>query len=190
MVQKNQTQTNPIPSSKFIPWNPRETFRNIRKKIAMRKVSITFVSICSQMFFSISCASLLPPERRVYPNNPVKLPEGMDIHTWMDGKINQFPKRLWTRGMSDSEYKFTYFRKEHTSFGSYIACTAIVKAVEKRKLEIYNMVSTVNYADYTKGYMRKGGDLGPMNEMERSEILIPCMEEFLSGSEVKERKDL
>lgn len=166
---------------RFMPW----------KVDCSSRTLFHFVLIFICLFsFGIGCASLLPPERRVYPKNPVLMPEGMDIHTWMDSKKNQFPKRLWTRGISDSEYKITYFRKEHTSFGSYIACTAIVKAIEKRKLEIYNMISTVNYADYTRGYMRKGGDLGPMNEIERSEILIPCVDEFLSVSEVKDMNDL
>lgn len=134
----------------------------------------------------IGCASLLPPERRVYPKNPVQLPEGLDIHQWMELKKKQYAERLWYRQINELEYKVSYFRKEHTPFGSYIACTGLVKGLGLRQIEIYNLISTVNYADYTKGYMRKGGDLGPMDEKERSEILIPCIEEFLTQPKTKD----
>ncbi|MCW7473620.1 hypothetical protein [Leptospira levettii] len=138
------------------------------------------------VFITISCASLLPTERRLYANNPVTLPKDMDIHDWIDVKTKQYPNRLKTLVISDSEYKITYYRKEHTSLGSYVACSALVKSIEPRKLEIYNMISIVNYADYSKAYMRKSGDLGPMNEKERTDILLPCIEEFLIPPQSKE----
>ncbi|PKA12784.1 hypothetical protein CH372_07790 [Leptospira meyeri] len=135
--------------------------------------------------FLINCASLLPEERRVYQNNPVKLPDGMNIHQWMEAKKNQFPNRFWSRQIGEDEYKLTFYRKELTPLGSYISCTAMVRNKTTKFVELYNLVSVVNYADYTK-VMRKGGDLGPMNEKERTEILLPCIEEFLEPSLIKE----
>ncbi|MCW7505052.1 hypothetical protein [Leptospira paudalimensis] len=148
----------------------------------IRSIFILFIFV----FLSISCASLLPTERRVYPRNPITFPESMNIHDWIDTKTKQYPNRLKILVISDSEYKITYYRKEHTSLGSYVACSALVKTIEPRKLEIYNMISIVNYADYSKGYMRKSGDLGPMNEKERTDILLPCIEEFLIPPQSKE----
>lgn len=121
----------------------------------------------------------------MYPNNPVTLPEGMDIHKWMESKKKQYQERFWFRQFSESEYKFSYYRKNHTSLGSYISCTSMVRSKTVKLVEFYNLISIVNYADYTKG-MRKGGDLGPMNEKEKTEILFPCIEEFLELPLTKE----
>ncbi|TGM73138.1 hypothetical protein EHR01_18210 [Leptospira mtsangambouensis] len=137
------------------------------------------------VFLSVGCASLLPPERRVYPKNPVTLPEGMDIHQWIETKKNQYLERFWSDQVGESEYKFNYIRKNLTSFGSYVSCSAMIRNSSLKQLELYNLVSMVNYADYTK-FMRKGGDLGPMNEKERTEILLPCIEEFLEPPQPKE----
>ncbi|WP_232373672.1 hypothetical protein [Leptospira chreensis] len=121
----------------------------------------------------------------MYPKNPVTLPEGMDIHQWMDAKEKQFQERFGSRQIGEEEYKFNFFRKNLTSFGSYISCTAMVRNSTAKQVELYNLVSMVNYADYTK-FMRKGGDLGPMSEKERTEILLPCIEEFLESPQTKE----
>ncbi|WP_244288319.1 hypothetical protein [Leptospira congkakensis] len=134
----------------------------------------------------LGCASLLPPERRVYPNNPVLLPKDIDIHQWMETKLKQHPKRLGSRQMNQGEYKFTYFRKEFTSLGSYRACTGLIRSVNPEQIELYNLISMINHGNYTTNKRSKGGDLGPMNEKERTEILLPCIEEFLEPPGSKE----
>ncbi|XDD54856.1 hypothetical protein AB3N62_03365 [Leptospira sp. WS4.C2] len=121
----------------------------------------------------------------MYPKNPLTLPEGMDIHQWMDSKKEQYQERLWSSQIGRDEYRITYFRKELTHLGSYISCTALARDIHFHQVELYNLISTVNYADYTRKYMRKGGDLGPMNEKEMKEILLPCMEEFLEPTQGK-----
>lgn len=136
-------------------------------------------------FFSVGCVSLLPVEQRMYPMNPIILPERMDIHQWMESKKNQYQERFWFRQINESDYKFSYYRKNLTSLGSYVSCTAMVRSKTTKSVELYNLISIVNYADYTKS-MRKGGDLGPMNEKERAEILLPCIEEFLETPQTKD----
>lgn len=137
-------------------------------------------------FLLIGCASLLPPERRIYPKNPVTLPEGMDIHQWMDAKEKQFPNRLGASQIANDEYKFTYFRKEFTALGSFRACTGLIRSINPKQVEFYNLVSMINHGDYTINRRSKGGDLGPMSEKERTEILLPCIEEFLESPQTKE----
>ncbi|TGL45255.1 hypothetical protein EHQ49_05235 [Leptospira perdikensis] len=136
-------------------------------------------------FLFVGCASLLPEERRMYPHNPVSLPNGMNIHNWINAKETQFNERFGSKQIGEAEYKFNFYRKELTSIGSYISCTAMVRSKTATPVELYNLVSMVNYADYTK-FMRKGGDLGPMSEKESTEILLPCMEEFLEPPKTKE----
>lgn len=138
------------------------------------------------VFLSISCASLLPPERRVYPKNPVKLPDGMDIHDWMETKKKQFPDRLRNYSPYANSYKMMFYRKQFTKFGSYISCGAYLRQTGKNAVELIEMVSNVNYADYSISQIPKGGELGPMNEKERTEILLPCIEEFLTPPQTKE----
>ncbi|TGM02503.1 hypothetical protein EHQ79_08315 [Leptospira jelokensis] len=121
----------------------------------------------------------MPPERRVYSKNPVQLPEGLDIHQWMYEKNKQFSVRLSSHQIGKEEYKFTYFRKELTKLGSFISCTGIIRAKDIKTVELLNLVSMINHGDYTINMRSKGGDLGPMNERDRIEILIPCIEEFL-----------
>lgn len=133
----------------------------------------------SILLLSVQCASLLPPERRVYPKNPVKLPEGMDIHNWMEAKKNQFPGRLRHYSPYDHTYKIMFYRKQFTKIGSFISCGAFLRPVGKHTIEILEMVSNVNYEDYSLSTIPKRGVLGPMNETERTEILLPCIEEFL-----------
>lgn len=151
--------------------------------------SFRFVFSISFLLFStfllVGCASLLPPERRVYPKNPLTLPEGMDIHQWMDSKLEQHPKRLGSSQLTSDEYKFTYFRKEFTALGSFRACTGLVRSINPKQVEFYNLVSMINHGDYTINRRSKGGDLGPMNEKEMKEILLPCMEEFLEPTQGK-----
>lgn len=110
----------------------------------------------------------------------------MDIHQWMETKKNQYPDRFWSAEIGEGEYKFNYIRKKLTSFGSYISCSAVIRKSALNQLELYNLISKVNYADYNKGFIGKGGDLGPMNEKERTEILLPCIEEFLEPTQTKE----
>ncbi|TGM38116.1 hypothetical protein [Leptospira biflexa] len=133
-----------------------------------------------------SCVSLLPSERRVYPKNPVKLPAGMDIHDWMETKKKQFPDRLRNYSPYENSYKIMFYRKEFTRLGSYISCGAYVRQTDKHAVELIEMVSNVNYADYSISNIPKGGELGPMNEKERTEILLPCIEEFLTPPQLKE----
>lgn len=121
----------------------------------------------------------------MYPNNPVTLPEGMDIHKWMESKKKQHPIRLGSSQLTSDEYKFTYFRKEFTALGSFRACTGLVRSINPKQVEFYNLVSMINHGDYTINRRSKGGDLGPMNEKEMKEILLPCMEEFLETAEGK-----
>ncbi|XDD47145.1 hypothetical protein AB3N60_03400 [Leptospira sp. WS39.C2] len=136
------------------------------------------------MFFSLTvgCASLLPPERRVYPKNPIPLPNGMDIHDWMDTKKKQFPDHLRSNSPYGKVYKIMYFRKEKTFLGSYISCSAYIRQIDTKSIELVELATLINYSDYTKsiGRYNKGGDLGPMSEKERTEILLPCIEEFLT----------
>jgi hypothetical protein len=130
-------------------------------------------------FISINCASLLPPEQRVYPQNPVSLTEELTVIQWLEKNQNQNPGRFWWTMIGEKEYKFTYIRREPNSLGSFIACSSLVKSIPPNSMDLYNLVSMVNYADYTKSRKGRGGDLGPMSEMEKSEILLPCIEELL-----------
>lgn len=157
-----------------------------RTKSRFRFVSLLRFTFLIFVFLLIGCASLLPEERRVYPNNPLTLPKDMDIHQWMESKKNQYQDRLWSRQIGEGEYKFSYFRKEFTRIGSYTVCTALMRSVNIKQIEIYNLIFSVNYADYNKRFIGKGGDLGPMSEKERTEILLPCIEEFLESPQTKE----
>lgn len=155
---------------RFIPW----------KVDCSSRTLFYFVLIFICLFsFGISCASLLPPERRVYPKNPVLLPDGMDIHQWMETKMNQFPGRLRHYSPYDHTYKIMFYRKQFTNTGSFVSCGAFIRPMGKHTIEILEMVSNVNYEDYTVSTIPKRGVLGPMNEVERTEILLPCIEEFL-----------
>ena len=138
--------------------------------------------VCISTFLSVSCASLLPPERRVYPKNPIQLPEGMDIHRWMEFKKKQFPDHLQSHSPYGVVYKIRYFRQKKTNFGSFISCSAYIRQMQGNTIELIELGSLVNYSDYHKSVSRfnKGGDIGPMNETERTEILLPCIEEFLN----------
>ncbi|EMY63407.1 hypothetical protein LEP1GSC203_2599 [Leptospira terpstrae serovar Hualin str. LT 11-33 = ATCC 700639] len=127
----------------------------------------------------------MPPERRVYPKNPVTLPEGMDIHKWMETKKQQFPNRLRSYSPYSNAYKILFYRKVYTPIGSFISCGAYFRQINQNAIEIIEMVSNVNYADYEKSIIPRGGDLGPMNEKEMKEILLPCMEEFLEPAQGK-----
>lgn len=136
--------------------------------------------------FSNSCASLLPKERRVYPKNPIHLPAGMDIHGWVQTKKEQYPNRLRVYDLDSNSYKIQYFRRELTSIGSFISCAAYLRQTNTKSIEMLEMISNVNYADYHKSIIPRGGELGPMNERERTEILLPCIEEFLIAPQSKE----
>lgn len=140
------------------------------------------IGFLSFVFLVLQCVSLLPPERRMYPKNPVPLPKGMNIHDWMDTKKKQFPENLKSHTPYGVVYKIMYFRKQKTSFGSYISCSAYIRQIQGNSIELIELGSLVNYSDYHKSVSRfnKGGDIGPMNETERTEILLPCIEEFLS----------
>lgn len=153
----------------------------MRQRLSRFKIGSYGLLVCISTFFSVSCASLLPPERRVYPKNPVTLPKGMDIHDWMDTKKKQFPNHLLSDSPYAAVYKIVFFRKEKTFLGSYISCSAYLRQTKGNAIEIVEMASMINYADYTKSLSRfnKGGDLGPMSEKERTEVLLPCIEEFL-----------
>lgn len=135
----------------------------------------------SILLLSVQCASLLPPEKRMYPKNPVKLPEGMDIHDWMAFKKKQFPNHLLSDSPYGVIYKILFFRKKKTYLGSYISCTAYVRQIKENAIELIELAFMINYSDPTKPISRynKGGELGPMNEKDRTEILLPCIEEFL-----------
>ncbi|WP_244310440.1 hypothetical protein [Leptospira noumeaensis] len=122
----------------------------------------------------------------MYPNNPVTLPKGMDIHKWMNAKLNQYPNRLGSSQINYEEYKFTYFRRESTTLGSFRACTGLIRGLNSEQVELYNLVSMINHGDYTINRRSKGGDLGPMSEKERNEVLLPCIEEFLEPPRSKE----
>lgn len=141
-----------------------------------------FTFLCF-LFFILDCASLLPPERRVYPKNPVPLPKGMNIQDWMETKKNQYPENLKSHTPYGVVYKIMYFRKQKTNFGSYISCSAYIRQVKDDAIELIELASLINHSDYHKSVSRfnKGGDLGPMTEEERSEILLPCIEEFLES---------
>lgn len=147
-------------------------------------MSIKYTKIILLMYFlslfAVGCVSLLPPERRVYPKNPIQLSENLNIEEWLNAKAENSPKRFWWKQIDESQFKFTYIRKELNPNGSHIACSALIRNKSTNNLELYNLIFTVNYADYTKNFIGKRGDLGPLNEKERIEILIPCIEEFLS----------
>ncbi|MGE8721563.1 hypothetical protein ACO2KH_09535 [Leptospira terpstrae] len=115
----------------------------------------------------------------MYPNHPVTLPEGMDIDGWILAKKEQYPQRLRSYSPYPDSYKILYYRKKNTSLGSFISCGAYLRQTKTAQIEIIEMVSNVNYADYEKSVIPRGGELGPMNEKERTEILLPCIEEFL-----------
>lgn len=159
-----------------------------RTNSSFRIVSLLGLFFFISVFLSLGCASLLPEERRVYPKNPIPLPKGMDIHDWMNSKQKQFPNHLQSYTPYSSVYKIVYYRKKNTSIGSYISCGAYLRQNDTYAIEIFQMISMINYSDYTKslGRYNKGGDLGPMSEKERTEILLPCMEEFLEPPQTKE----
>lgn len=129
----------------------------------------------------VQCASLLPPEERIYPGNPVLLPKGKQTKEWLESIKEKNPKRFWWRKIDEYSFKFTYVRRDLRPNGSHIACTAVVEN-KGRSIDLYEMAFVVNYADYTKS-MRKGGDLGPLNQAEKKEILYPCIEEVLESGE-------
>ncbi|TGK85581.1 hypothetical protein EHQ23_13140 [Leptospira bourretii] len=142
--------------------------------------------LCISVFLLIGCASLLPPEKRVYPKNPVTLPKGMDIHQWIETKKNQYPDRLRSYSPYPDSYKILFYRKKFTNLGSFISCGAFLRQTNIYTIEIIEMVSNVNYANYEKSVIPRGGELGPMNEKERTEILLPCIDEFLEPPQTKE----
>lgn len=133
------------------------------------------------LLFCFQCATLIPADRRVYPKNPIHLPEGIDLHDWMEKKRNQFPDRLVRNGTGNHLYKITYFRKDPLKNGSYISCGAVIRMQPPKTIVITDLVFLVNYGDYTKSSRRHVGDLGPLTEKEREEILLPCIEEFLES---------
>ncbi|WP_244279627.1 hypothetical protein [Leptospira brenneri] len=112
----------------------------------------------------------------------------MDIHDWMNAKQKQFPNHLQSHTPYAAVYKIMYFQNKKTYLGSYISCSAYIREIEGNAIELIEMASLINYSDFTKsvGRYNKGGDLGPMSEKERSEILLPCIEEFLEPSGTKE----
>ncbi len=130
-------------------------------------------------FLLVQCATLLPPEERIFPKNPVPLPKGKQTKQWLESIKEKNPKRFWWKSIDENKYKFTYVRQSLRPNGSHIACTAVVEN-KGANIELYEMAFVVNYADYTKS-MRKGGDLGPLNEEEKTEILYPCIEEVLDS---------
>ncbi|WP_244242688.1 hypothetical protein [Leptospira bouyouniensis] len=144
------------------------------------------LSLILVTLLSYSCASLLPKERRVYPKNPIHLPAGMDIHEWVQTKKEQYPNRLRVYDLDSNSYKIQYFRRELTSIGSFISCAAYLRQTNTKSIEMLEMIFNVNYADYHKSMIPRGGELGPMNEKERAEILLPCIEEFLTPPQTKE----
>ncbi|TGK47320.1 hypothetical protein EHQ10_14810 [Leptospira bouyouniensis] len=128
----------------------------------------------------------MPKERRVYPKNPIHLPAGVDIHEWVQTKKEQYPNRLRVYDLDSNSYKIQYFRRELTSIGSFISCAAYLRQTNTKSIEMLEMISNVNHADYHKSMIPRGGELGPMNERERTEILLPCIEEFLTPPQTKE----
>ncbi|XDD47143.1 hypothetical protein AB3N60_03390 [Leptospira sp. WS39.C2] len=122
----------------------------------------------------------------MYPKNPVLLPVGMEFDQWIESKKNQFPDRLRHYSPYPNTYKIMFYRKKHTNLGSYISCGAFIRQTNPRTIEIIEMVSNVNHADYSISQIPKGGELGPMNEKEREEVLLPCIEEFLTTPPSKE----
>ncbi|TGK97226.1 hypothetical protein EHQ30_09225 [Leptospira brenneri] len=152
------------------------------------KVSFFSLVFLLSQFLFVGCASLLPPERRVYPKNPVSLPKGMDVHDWIQTKRVQFPDRLQSHSPWAATYKIVYYQNKKTFLGSYISCSAYLRQTDRNAFEIIEMASMINYSDHNKsvGRYNKGGDLGPMSEKERTEILLPCIEEFLEPSGTKE----
>ncbi|WP_244241897.1 hypothetical protein [Leptospira kanakyensis] len=161
--------------------------KQTRKGVSRFRIGSDCLFFCISTLFFVSCASLLPPERRMYPKNP-SLPKGMDIHDWMDTKKKQFPNHLQVHSPYGAVYKMMFFRKEKTFLGSYISCSAYIRQIDSKSIELAEMASIINYSDYTKsvGRYNKGGDLGPMSEKERTEILLPCIEEFLEPPGSKE----
>ncbi|MCW7473618.1 hypothetical protein [Leptospira levettii] len=155
--------------------------KQMRQRLGRFRIGPLGLLICISTFFLVSCASLLPPERRVYPKNPVSLPKGMDIHDWMYTKKKQFPNQLLVHTPYGVVYKMMFFRKQKTFLGSYISCSAYIRQIDGKFIELIEIASIINYSDYTKsvGRYNKGGELGPMSENERTEILLPCIEEFL-----------
>ncbi|WP_244935920.1 hypothetical protein [Leptospira bouyouniensis] len=104
------------------------------------------------------------------------------FYDWMDTKKKQFPNHLQSYTPYGVVYKIRYFRQKNTSFGSYISCSAYIRQIHGNSIELVELAFLINHSDYQRSVNRfnKGGDLGPMNEEERSEILLPCIEEFLT----------
>ncbi|MDZ4725269.1 MAG: hypothetical protein SH817_03885 [Leptospira sp.] len=153
----------------------------------MNVIKLIKFFVFTSFFIFSNCASLLPPEKRIYPRNPIPLPNGMNIYDWLELKKNQFPNRMQRFHSSEGIYKITFYRKNKTKHGSYISCSALVRQSSPNTLDLSDMIYTINYHDYFRPMtMRKhGGEIGPVSEIDRTEILFPCIEEFLESDEEK-----
>jgi len=149
----------------------------------MNVIKLLKFFVFTSFFIFANCASLLPPEQRIYPKNPITLPNGMNIYDWLELKNNQFPNRMLRFQAGDGIYKIIYYRKNMTKYGSHISCSTLVNQPTPNTMEFTEMVYTINYNDYTRPIRTKklGGEIGPVSEIDRTEILFPCIEEFLES---------
>ncbi|MDF3818403.1 hypothetical protein P3G55_00745 [Leptospira sp. 96542] len=110
------------------------------------------------------------------------MPNGLNLTSWIQKKKNHLQHRMVFRTANENDFVVTYYRKETIGVGSFISCSFVVKQLPNNGFELYDMIFIVDYADYTKPKLRsKGGVLGPTSEEERTNILLPCVDEFLES---------
>lgn len=130
------------------------------------------------------CETLLPPENRTYINT-VRLADGENLGSWLETKQKIHSERLFLRKYSDTEYSVKYYSRKSFPSGAYMVCSFFIRSEKDNTLNLKGTYFLDYGCDGGRGtaWGDKCGQVrsvvGPTNQKEYEEYLLPCFEEFL-----------
>ncbi|HMV77214.1 MAG TPA: hypothetical protein PL048_01150 [Leptospiraceae bacterium] len=130
------------------------------------------------------CETLLPPENRTYPK-PVTLIDSESLDTWLKARQKIHSERMFLKKYSDTEYSIKYYSQKKFSSGSYMVCSFFIRPETDRTLNLKGSYFIDYGCDGGRGTFwgdkcgQVRSEVGPTNQKEYEEYLLPCFEEFL-----------